>query len=121
MTSADGTWMTRGFHSKNATFSMRNYLTGALLYYVHLCQRGRNKVIHKELLPGYVQGCQGLRCSPCVKEGKRGRDEHRGSLAGCCFLLLQCCPGTFSDAEVMICGGHAGRAHMKRLDKFAKN
>ena len=25
VTSADGTWMTRGFHSKNATFSVRNY------------------------------------------------------------------------------------------------
>ena len=31
VTSADGTWMTRGFHSKNATFSIRNYYNGALL------------------------------------------------------------------------------------------
>ena len=28
VTCADGTWMTRGFHSKNATFSIRNYFTG---------------------------------------------------------------------------------------------
>ena len=26
VTTADGTWMTRGFHSKNFTFSVRNYL-----------------------------------------------------------------------------------------------
>ena len=38
VTCADGTWMTRGFHSKNATFSIRNYNTGALLYYKHVCQ-----------------------------------------------------------------------------------
>ena len=28
---ADCTWQTRGWHSKNATFTIRNYLTGALL------------------------------------------------------------------------------------------
>lgn len=28
VTSADGTWQTRGFHSKNATFSIRNYFSG---------------------------------------------------------------------------------------------
>ena len=32
---ADGT---RGWHSKNATFTISNYLNGALLYYHHLCQ-----------------------------------------------------------------------------------
>ncbi len=31
VTSADGAWMTRGFHSKNATFSIRNYCSVALL------------------------------------------------------------------------------------------
>ena len=36
VTCADGVWMTRGFHSKNATFSVRNYLNGVLLYYKHL-------------------------------------------------------------------------------------
>ena len=37
VTSADGAWMTRGHHSKNFTFSIRNYYTGALLYRKHLC------------------------------------------------------------------------------------
>ena len=37
ITSADGAWMTRGHHSKNFTFSIRNYYTGAL----RLCQKGR--------------------------------------------------------------------------------
>ena len=39
VTTADGTWQTRGWHSKNATFTIRN-LNGALLYYHHLCQKG---------------------------------------------------------------------------------
>lgn len=45
VTSADGTWKTRGFHSKNATFSIRNYFSGALLYYKHLSQRGSDTIM----------------------------------------------------------------------------
>ena len=37
VTTADGTWHTRGWHSKNATFTIRNY---ALLYYHHLEGQG---------------------------------------------------------------------------------
>ena len=36
VTVADGTWQTRGWHSKNARFTTRNYLNGALLYYHHI-------------------------------------------------------------------------------------
>ena len=31
VTMADGTWQTRGWHSKNTTFTIRNYFNGALL------------------------------------------------------------------------------------------
>ena len=31
VTCADGTWQTRGYHSKNATYTIRNYANGALL------------------------------------------------------------------------------------------
>ena len=52
VTSADGAWMTRGFHSKNATFNIRNYCNGVLLYYKHLCQRGRDEIIDEPLYEG---------------------------------------------------------------------
>ena len=61
VTSADGTWMTHNYHSKNATCSVRNYYTRALLYCEHLCQKGRDHKIRA--LPGEVQRCQRL-CSP---------------------------------------------------------
>ena len=32
VTVADGMWQTRGWHRKNATFSIRNYFSGAPLY-----------------------------------------------------------------------------------------
>ena len=31
VTSADGTWLTQGHHSKNATFSIRNYTTSTFV------------------------------------------------------------------------------------------
>lgn len=33
-TCADGVWLTRGYHSKNGTFSVRNFMNGALLFYM---------------------------------------------------------------------------------------
>ena len=42
VTTADGAWLTRGHHSQNFAYQVRNYLTGTLLYYQHLCQRGKD-------------------------------------------------------------------------------
>ena len=55
---AGGSWMTRGFHLKNFTFSVRNYFTGAL-FYKHICQRGRDTVIKDELYPGTSKSMEG--------------------------------------------------------------
>ena len=60
ITVADGTWLTRGWHSKNATFTIINYLNGALLYYHHLCQKGRDEVIEEELYRGTSKSAEGL-------------------------------------------------------------
>ena len=32
VTTADGCWLTRGYHSRNTTFTICNYMTGAVLY-----------------------------------------------------------------------------------------
>ena len=59
VTTADGTWQTRGWHSKNATFTIRNYFNGALLYYHHLCQKGRDKIVEGGLYPGTSKSAEG--------------------------------------------------------------
>ena len=41
VTTADGAWLTRGHHSQNFAYDVRDYLTSALLYYQHLRQRGK--------------------------------------------------------------------------------
>lgn len=37
VTTSDGCWLIRGFHSQCSTFVVVNFLTGGILYYGHLC------------------------------------------------------------------------------------
>ena len=120
VTSADGTWMTRGFHSKNATFSIRNYYNGALLYYKHLCQKGRDSIIEEELYQGTSKGAEGYAASGTFgvakEEGMVIEVHWQDADSSSSNALTE----HFPDAKVMICGGHAGRAHKKQLEKLAK-
>ena len=68
VTTADGTWQTRGWHSKNATFTIRNYLNGALLYYYHLCQKGRDKIVEGDLYLGTSKSAEGYAAFQRAKE-----------------------------------------------------
>ena len=70
VTSADGTWQTRGYHSKNATFSIRNYLSGALLYYKHLCQKGRDRITKEELYNGTSKSAEGYGAMELFQKAK---------------------------------------------------
>ena len=56
VTSADGVWHPRRWHSKNATFSIHNYFNGALLYYMHTCQ---DKIIEDPLYKGTSKSAEG--------------------------------------------------------------
>ena len=45
---SDGAWRTRGYHSKNGTFVIIDYLTQGLLWKSHLSQKGRGEdVLYK--------------------------------------------------------------------------
>ena len=71
VTCADGTWMTQGFHSKNATFSIWNYQTGALLYYMHICQKGQDKIIKEDLYRGTSKSAEGYGARELLKKAKK--------------------------------------------------
>ena len=119
VTSADGTWMTRGHFSKNATFSIRNYYNGALLYRTHLCQKGRDNIVKEKLYQGTFKGTEGYAARLTFKKAKdegmkiaiQWQDANSSSKA---------VKDHFPDAKVMICGGHACRAHKKQLEKLQK-
>uniref|UniRef100_A0A1X7TFX9 Uncharacterized protein n=1 Tax=Amphimedon queenslandica TaxID=400682 RepID=A0A1X7TFX9_AMPQE len=50
VTCADAVWLTRGGFSCNCTYTVRNYVTGALLYYHHICQKGKDDLPEGEEL-----------------------------------------------------------------------
>lgn len=120
ITCADGTWMTRGFHSKNATFSIRNYKTGALLYYKHICQRGRDRVIEEDLYKGTSKSSEGYAARELLKSAKKEGLNIEIHWQDADSSSSKSVEEIFPDAKVMICGGHAGRAHLKQLQALAK-
>ena len=119
VTSADGTWMTRGYHSKNATFSIRNYYNGALLYRKHLCQKGRDGLIKEELYQGTSKGAEGYAARLTFKQAKEEGMNIAVQWQDADSSSANAVTDHFPNAEVMICAGHAARAHKKRLEKFA--
>jgi hypothetical protein len=58
-------------YSKNFTFSIRNYYTGALLYRKHqfLCQKGRDSYL-EELYQGTSKGGEGYAARLTFKKAK---------------------------------------------------
>jgi len=52
VTTSDGCWHIRGFFSQNCTMVIRNWLTGALLWYGHACMKGSDSAIGDELYQG---------------------------------------------------------------------
>lgn len=53
VTTSDGVWLTRGKFSQNCSFTVRYYMNNALLYFVHVCMRGKvNDIVGGELYQG---------------------------------------------------------------------
>ena len=120
VTCADGTWMTRGYHSKNATFTIRNYFTGALLYVKHICQKGHDNVIKEELYKGTSKSAEGYSARELMltaKEEGLNIDTHWQDADSSSSKSVE---EVFPKAKIMICGGHAGRSHLKQLQKLGK-
>ena len=115
VTTADGTWQTRGWHSKNATFSIRNYLNGALLYYQNLCQKGRGSS-SEELYKGTSKAAEGYAARATCKRAKEEGMKIAIHWQDADSSSAKAVTGVFPDAEIMVCGGHAGRAHKKILE-----
>ena len=114
VTTADGTWQTRGWHSKNATFTILNR---TLLYYHHLCQKGRDKVIQEELYLSTSKSAEGFAARVTFTRVGMQVDVHWQDADSSSSNAVS---EVFPAAKIMTCGGHAGRAHKKLLEVRAK-
>ena len=112
--------MTRGFHSANSTFRIRNYYNGALLYRKHLCQRGRDDVVSEDLYEGTSKGAEGYAARLTFKKAKEEGMNVAIQWQDADSSSSKAVTDHFPDAEIMICGRHAWRAHKKQLEKLSK-
>ena len=60
VTVGDGAWQTRGHHSQNFTFHVRDHVRNSVLYYLHLCQRGKDSMSEEPLNKGTSGSCEGV-------------------------------------------------------------
>ena len=90
-------------------------MNGALLYYHHLCQKGRDKIVEGGLYLGTSKSAEGY--AACITfqmdVAIHWQDADSSSAKGVREI--------FPKAEIMLCGGHAGRAHRKILEKRQKD
>ena len=113
-TASDGTWQTRGWHSKNATFTIRN---GALLYYHHLCQKSRDKIVEGDLYLGTSKSAKGYAARITFQRAKEEGMDVAIHWQDADSSSTKAVREIFPKAEIMLCGGHAGRPHRKILEK----
>jgi hypothetical protein len=115
VTIADGAWMTRGHHSQNFTFQIRCYVSGALLYYIHLCQRGKDDLCEGELYEGTSKFAEGHAASVVFGKAKEEGmviSIHWQDADSSSALSVK---AHYPDVKLMLCGGHVPHAHQKML------
>lgn len=122
ITTSDGAWLTRGHHSKNFTFHVKNFITQSLLYYMHLCQKGNDDICEEQLYQGTSKSSEGYAAEKCFKAAAddgmnvevNWQDGDSSSANG--FYKAY---NDRSKSKVMLCGGHVTRAHGKQLEVLA--
>ena len=115
VTAGDGVWLTRGHHSQNATFTVRNYITGAVLYYEHMCQRGNDSVTEEQLFEGTSKAAEAYGADSAFKraseEGMKIEAHWQDGDSTSADVLHK----HFKDAKIFLCSGHVAKNHAKRL------
>ena len=120
VTCGDAVWLTRGSFSRNCTYTVRNYLTGALLYYYHICQKGSDDLCEDEIYEGTSKAAEGFGANEVFKLMVRHQMnvechiQDGDSTSG--NVVLE----HFPLCRVLRCGNHVAKNHAIKLDKLRK-
>ena len=121
VTTSDGCWHIRGFFSQNCTFVIRNWLTGALLWYGHACMKGSDPIISDELYQGTAKSAEGYLAGILFEKAKEEgcaievNWQDQDSSSEKAFRAVYT---SETSARVMKCGGHVGRSHANALKEL---
>ena len=124
VTTSDGVWLTRGKFSQNCSFTVRNYMNNALLYFVHVCMRGKeNDIVGGELYQGTSKGAEGYAASIAFQKAKEEGIHIEVQWQDGDSSAAKSFREHFTDetkSRVMLCGGHVARSFTKSLGELAK-
>ena len=119
----DGTWLTRGHFSKNHTYTIRNYMTGALLYVVHVCMRGEDDLVEGELYKGTAKSAEGYAADEAFgmakDDGMHVEVQWQDADSSSSASFRKHYPDE-TKSRIMLCAGHVGRCHTKALTKLSQ-
>ena len=119
----DGTWLTRGHFSKNHTYTIRNYMTGALLYVVHVCMRGEDDLVEGELYKGTAKSAEGYAADEAFgmakDDGMHVEVQWQDADSSSSASFRKHYPDETKSC-IMLCAGHVGRCHTKALTKLSQ-
>ena len=100
---SDGTWLTRGHHSRNHTYSLRNFINNSLLYFKHFCMQGYKTDApyldkdDQDLYQGTAKAAEGLAAEHVFALAKQDTMHIRSSpLARCGLNIRKGFQGTLS-------------------------
>ena len=112
MTCGDGVWLTRKF-SANCTFTLRNYMTGALLYYTHICQKGNDDICKGELYNGTSKSAEGFGAEVLFKQMKEDLMNVELHVQDGDSSAEKAVLAHFPNCEIVQCGNHFAKNHKK--------
>ena len=100
---------------------IKNYITSALLYYGHLSMRGADRICDEDLWEGTAKSAEGHLSQKLWAQAKEEgmkveinwQDADSSSAKGFRYSF-----SNEQESRVMLCGGHVGRAHGKKLEEI---
>ena len=121
VTCCEGCWLIRRHVSQNCTFVIKNYITSALLYYGHLSMRGADRICDEDLWEGTAKSAEGHLSQKLWAQAKEEgmkveinwQDADSSSAKGFRYSF-----SNEQESRMMLCGGHVGRAHGKKLEEI---
>jgi len=119
----DGFWQIRGYCSQNCTFITKKYIKGGLLYYGQLSMRGANRICNEKLWQETAKAAEGHLAQLLWAKAKEEvlkvevnwQDADSSSAKGFQYSFAN-----EQESRIMLCGGHVGRAHGKKLQELQK-
>ena len=120
VTCGDAAWLTRGYHSQNATYTLRNFQTGGLLYYKHFSQRGKDDITGEELFEGTSKSAEGFGAEWVFQKAVTDKMNISIHVQDNDSTSSKALLSNFPNCRIILCSGHIARNHEKHLKRLAK-